>query len=88
MPWSWFEFAKCKFAKDRDAVRPVQCDGTDVKNTSNGSVGTGTNQVDSNTEENRDPDCIEWGSCETIDLSPDVGGWNEAVTGESKDGSP
>jgi hypothetical protein len=85
MPWSRRELSKQKLAHNRDAVAPVQRDGTDVEDTGNSSIRTETNQVDGNAEENRDPDSVQWRSGHGADFGPGSGEGNETITGESED---
>ena len=87
MPWPWNEFPKDKLAEDGDAVRPIESDGADVEDTSNGCVGTETDQVDDDAPEDGDPDGIERSAGRGVDLSPHVGEWQETITGEGEDGS-
>ncbi len=88
MPRAGFELAEEEFAQDGDAVGPVERDGADVKHTGDRSVGTEADQVDRHAEENRDPDGIEGGSGDVVDLGPDAGERKQTVTGEGKNGSP
>jgi hypothetical protein len=84
MPWARSELAKQKLAQNGDAIAPVQRDGTDVEDARNSSVGAETDQVDSNAEEDGDPDSIQWRSCHWVDFRPDSGEGNETVTGEGE----
>ena len=71
MPWPWLELAKDDFAEDGDAVAPVEGDGTDVEDTSDGGVGPEPDQIDGNAPKNRDPDGIKGCARTLIDNRPD-----------------
>lgn len=75
MPWSRFEFAKRKLAEDWDDIGPVKGNSTDVEDSSDGDVGSETDEVNGDAEEYRNPDGVDGGSRQAIDLGPNVGKW-------------
>jgi len=85
MPRPRRELSKQKLAQNRDAVAPVQRDSTDIEDSRNSSVRTETNQVNSNAEEHRDPDSVQWRPGHVADSCPDSGEGDETITGESED---
>lgn len=64
---------------------PVKSNGADVEHTGNGNVGSQTDQIDCDTPKYGNPDGQEWNSGETVHLGPDLGKWDEAVTGKGED---
>lgn len=87
VPWSWGEFSEHELAEDGDAVGPVESDGADVEDAGDGGVGTETNQIDDDAPEDGDPDCVDGSASLGVDLCPDAGEWQQAITGERPDGS-
>ena len=87
MPWSRGEFSAEHLAQDGDHVTPIQSDGTDVEHTGNSSVRSETDQIDSDAEEDRNPDGVQRCSREGGDDGPDRGEREEAITGEGEYGS-
>jgi hypothetical protein len=85
VPWPRSELPKHKLAQNRNAVAPVQRNGTDVEDTRNSSVRAETNQVDGNAEEHRDPNSVQWRSGHRVDFCPYSGEGQETITGESED---
>jgi len=86
VPWSRLELSKAHFAENGDDVTPVKSNSADVENTRDGSVRSKTNQVDGDREEHADPNGINWGSSLRVYVRPDVGKWDQAITGKCKDG--
>jgi len=85
MPWPRSEFSKEKLAKNGNAIAPVQRDSTDVEDTGNCSIRAKTDQIDSDAEEDGDPDCIQWRSGHWVNFRPDRREGYKSVTGEGKD---
>lgn len=46
MPRTTLELVEEQLAQDRDAVRPVERDGTQVENSRDGDVAAQTNEID------------------------------------------
>lgn len=84
MPWTGLELTENHLTEDRDAVTPVKSDRGNVEDTSNCSIRTKTDQVNGNCPEDRDPDCINWRLSHWVDLDPDVGERNKAISRECK----
>lgn len=59
MPGTWLEASGDHLAEDRNDVGPVQGNGASVENTGDSGVGTETNQVDSDTPEDAEPDGVD-----------------------------
>lgn len=72
---------------DRDDITPIKSNSTDIEDTSDSSVGTESNQVDEDAEEDGDPYGIKRSSGEAVDLSPDMRCWEKTITGEGEDSS-
>jgi hypothetical protein len=87
MPWARDELSEHELAENGDAVRPIESDGADVEDTSDGGVGTEADQVDDNAPKYGDPDCVEGRAGLGVDFCPDAGEWKKTVTGEGEDGS-
>lgn len=85
MPRSWRELAKYDFAEDGNAVAPVECDRTDVKDTGDGCVGSESDQINHDAPEYRDPNGVKGCSGPPVDDGPDPGAWNESIARERKD---
>ena len=88
MPWPRYELSEEKLAEDGDAIRPIERNGADVENTSNGRIGTETDQINDDAPEDGDPDSVERGAGQGVDLGPDTGEWQQAITREGEDSSP
>ncbi len=84
MPRTRLELAPDELAGNGDDIGPVERDGAHVENACDGNVGTEGDQVDGNAPEDADPNGVERGPCESVDLGPDVGKWDQAVAGEGK----
>jgi len=87
MPWAWLELSEGHLADDWDNITPIKSNSADVEDTRDSGVRSETDQVDGNAEENTNPNGIKRSSGLRIDLDPDVGEWQEAISGESKDSS-
>lgn len=75
VPWTWDKLPEDKLTHDRDAVRQVESDGTDVEDPGDGGVRAEADEVDSDAEEYAEPDRGEWGVSLGVDLSPEGGEW-------------
>ena len=87
MPWPGDELSEGKLAENGDAIRPIESNGTDIEDTGNSRVGAETDQVDDDAPEDGDPDGVQRSAGQGVDLGPDVGEGQEAVTGEGEDGT-
>lgn len=88
MPRPGLEAAKDDLAEDGDAVAPVEGNGADVEDAQDSRVAAQADEVNGNTPEDGDPDCIERGTGAPVDLGPDVAKGEEAVARKGKDGAP
>ena len=84
MPRAWREFAEDDFAENGNAIAPVQRNCTDVEDTSDGRVGSKSDQIDDNAPEHGDPDGVDGSPSPSVDDGPDPGAWNEAIARERK----
>lgn len=55
IPWSTFELAEEKLADDWDAVRPIQANGTNVKNCGDRDIAAESDEVNQNTQKGVEP---------------------------------
>ena len=87
MPWTRLELPKNDFAEDGDAVTPVESNSTHIEDASNGSVRAKTDQINSDAPEDGNPYGIKWCSSAFVNNGPDLRKRDQAITGESKNGS-
>lgn len=87
MPWSRDELSEDKLAENGYAIRPIESNGADVEDTGNSRVGAETDQVDDDAPEDRNPDSVKRSASLRVNLGPNAGEWQQAITGEGEDGS-
>lgn len=88
MPWARFEPSERHLADNRNAIAPVQGNGSGGEHTNDGCVGTETDQIDSDATKHTDPYRVEWRLRPGVDLDPDTGKGDEAISREGEQGAP
>ena len=87
VPRTGFEFPVQYLADYRDAVGPIQRDGANIEDCSNGDVRAETDQVNKDATDGKDPNSVERCGGDPIDLVPDAGQGKHLVSRVRPDGA-
>ena len=71
MEGTTLEFAIEHLADDRDAVRLIKSDGSQIEDGRNGDVGPQADQIDKDASDGEEPNCVDGGVCLFVNLIPD-----------------
>lgn len=86
MPGAGLELAVEDLADDRDAVRPIQANGTDVEHGRDGDAAAQSDEVDQDAQERVEPDGQNWRAGLLPNLVPDTRAGQHLISREGPDG--
>lgn len=87
MPWTTLELVEKQLAQDGDAVRPVERNGTQVKDSRDRDVAAQTNEIDQNADEGIQPHSEHGRIGLAPDLVPNPATGQHLVTRKSPNGA-